>query len=73
MLDSNQFSLKGKVAIVTAGRSGIGQAIAFGFAKAGATVVITGRKMEDLEATAREIKRAGSEAFPLQSHLDKFE
>ncbi len=73
MFDLTQFSLKGKIALVTGGGRGIGQAIAFGFAKAGAKVVITSRKMEDLEATAKEIKAAGGEAFPLQSHLGKFE
>ncbi len=73
MFDLNQFSLKGKVAIVTGGGRGIGQAIAFGLAKAGAKVVITSRKMEDLEATAKEIKAAGGEAMPLQSHLGKSE
>jgi len=73
MFDLKQFSLKGKVALVTGGGRGIGQAIAFGFAKAGAKVVITSRKLEDLEATAAEIKAAGGEAFPLQSHLGKFD
>jgi len=73
MFDLNQFLLKGKIALVTGGGRGIGQAIAFGFAKAGAKVVITSRKMEDLEATAKEIKAAGGDAFPLQSHLGKFE
>jgi NAD(P)-dependent dehydrogenase (short-subunit alcohol dehydrogenase family) len=73
MFDLNQFSLKGKIALVTGGGRGIGQAIAFGFAKAGAKIVITSRKMEDLEATAAEIKAFGGEAFPLQSHLGKFE
>ena len=73
MFDLNRFSLKGKVAIVTGGGRGIGQAIAFALAKAGAKVVLTSRKIEDLEATAAEIKKAGGEAFPLQSHLGKSE
>jgi NAD(P)-dependent dehydrogenase (short-subunit alcohol dehydrogenase family) len=73
MFDLNQFSLKGKIALVTGGGRGIGQAIAFGLAKAGAKVVITSRKIEDLEATAKKIKVAGGEAIPLQSHLGKFE
>src|SRR4030042_1538955 len=73
MFDLNQFSLKGKIALIAGGGRGIGQAIAFGFAKAGAKVIITSRKIEDLEATAKEIKAFGGEAFPLQSHLGKYD
>jgi NAD(P)-dependent dehydrogenase (short-subunit alcohol dehydrogenase family) len=71
MFDISQFSLKGKVAVITGGGRGIGQAIAFAFAKAGAKVVITSRKAQDLEATANEIKAFGGEAFPLPAHLGK--
>jgi NAD(P)-dependent dehydrogenase (short-subunit alcohol dehydrogenase family) len=73
MFDLSKFSLKGKTAIVTGGGRGIGKAIAQGFAKAGAKVAITSRKMEDLEATAAEIKAFGGEAFPIPSHLGKLE
>jgi NAD(P)-dependent dehydrogenase (short-subunit alcohol dehydrogenase family) len=73
MFDLNQFSLKGKIALVTGGGRGIGQAIAFAFAKVGAKVVVTSRKAQDLEATAAEIKAFGGEAFPLPAHLGKFE
>ncbi len=73
MFDLSRFSLKGKTAIVTGGGRGIGKAIAVGFARAGAKVVITSRKIQDLEETAAEIKKAGGEAFPLQSHLGKYE
>jgi NAD(P)-dependent dehydrogenase (short-subunit alcohol dehydrogenase family) len=73
MFDLSQFSLKGKVAIVTGGSRGIGQAIAYGFAKAGAKVVITSRKAQDLEATACEMTAIGCEVLVIPAHLGKFE
>lgn len=73
MFDISQFSLEGKVAIITGGGRGIGQGIAFAFAKAGAKVVITSRKAQDLEATAAEIKAFGGEVLVLPAHLGKFE
>ncbi|HYA91586.1 MAG TPA: glucose 1-dehydrogenase [Thermodesulfobacteriota bacterium] len=73
MFDLSKFSLKGKTAIVTGGSRGIGKGVALGLAKAGAKVAVTSRKMNDLEATAAEIKKFGGEAFPLQSHLGKME
>lgn len=73
MFDMSRFSLKGKTAIVTGGGRGIGRSIAIGFAKAGAKVVITSRKIADLEATAAEIKSFGGEAFPVQAHLGKMD
>jgi NAD(P)-dependent dehydrogenase (short-subunit alcohol dehydrogenase family) len=47
--------LDGKLAIITGGGSGIGEATAHVFAQAGATVVVTGRRLEPLEAVAKAI------------------
>ena len=47
--------LDGKLAILTGGGSGIGEATAKVFAEAGATVVVTGRRSEPLEQVAKEI------------------
>ena len=55
-------SLTGKVAWVTGAGSGIGQAAAIALAKEGATVVLTGRRKEPLDATAATIKKAGGKA-----------
>lgn len=73
MFEMSKFSLQGKTAIVTGGGRGLGRAIAIGFAKAGAKVVVTSRKIEDLEATSKDIKAFGGVAFPIQSHLGKME
>jgi NAD(P)-dependent dehydrogenase (short-subunit alcohol dehydrogenase family) len=73
MFDLSQFSLTGKVAVVTGGGRGIGQAIAFGFAKAGAQVIVTSRKAPDLEATVAAIQAFGGKAFPLPAHLGKMD
>src|SRR5688572_13926479 len=54
------FSIQGKVAVVLGGTSGIGQAIARGYAKAGATVVASSRGLDKVEAEAAEIEKLGS-------------
>jgi NAD(P)-dependent dehydrogenase (short-subunit alcohol dehydrogenase family) len=50
------FSLEGKVALVTGGSRGIGKAIALGYARAGADVVVCSRKLPELEQTAEEVR-----------------
>lgn len=73
MFDMSKFSLKGRTAIVTGGSRGIGKAIATGFARQGVSVVITSRKIADLEATAEEINSFGGKAFPVQAHLARLD
>jgi NADP-dependent 3-hydroxy acid dehydrogenase YdfG len=55
-------SLQNKVVWVTGGGSGIGEAAALTLAKAGAAVVLTGRRREPLEAVADRIRAEGSAA-----------
>lgn len=54
-----QISLAGKVALVTGGSKGIGKAIAKGFADAGASVMLSSRKQEQLDDAAADIESAG--------------
>lgn len=54
--------LKGKVALITGGGSGIGESTARLMAREGAAVVLTGRREENLKNVAREITRSGGKA-----------
>ena len=61
--------LSGKVAVVVGGTSGIGRAIAHGFAQAGADVVPTSRRAEQVEAAAREIEELGRRSLRVPSDV----
>lgn len=65
----NQFSLTGKVAIVTGGSGALGSAMARGLAAAGAKVGILGRKLAKATEVAESIVAAGGTAVPLQANV----
>ncbi|MFP6664810.1 MAG: SDR family oxidoreductase [Deltaproteobacteria bacterium] len=64
------FNLKDRVAIITGGSRGIGEAIARGFVAAGAKVVIASRKQEACDGVAAEINAAGGEALAFAVNMD---
>jgi NAD(P)-dependent dehydrogenase (short-subunit alcohol dehydrogenase family) len=66
-----EFGLKGKVAIVTGGSSGIGRATAVAFAQAGANVVVAARRTQAGEETVQHLKASGGEGFFIQTDVTK--
>ncbi|HKW97329.1 MAG TPA: glucose 1-dehydrogenase [Bryobacteraceae bacterium] len=63
------FSLKGKVAVVLGGTSGIGQAIARGYARAGATTIASSRDLSKVQAEAAELEKLGSKTLRVASDV----
>jgi len=57
-------TLAGRVAIITGGGTGIGRAIAFEYARLGASVVLASRSPEHLEPTAAELRQTSGEQGP---------
>ena len=68
---NSQINLAGKVALVTGGGRGIGKAITQRLAQAGANVVIASRKLENLEATAREFASLPGRVVPMACHVGR--
>jgi NAD(P)-dependent dehydrogenase (short-subunit alcohol dehydrogenase family) len=68
------FDLSGKVAVVTGGSRGIGRAVSFALAEAGAEVVVASRKLDSCERTAVEIADAtGRRALPMAVNVSHWE
>lgn len=61
--------VKGKVALVTGGGSGIGRSTAIHLAREGAKVVIIGRRIEPLKAVSLEIERTGGQVWARVAEL----
>jgi len=64
-------SLDGRVAVVIGGTSGIGRAISLGLAEAGANVVSSSRRVEQVEDTAREIERRDRRTVRVTSDVNE--
>jgi NAD(P)-dependent dehydrogenase (short-subunit alcohol dehydrogenase family) len=59
------FNLSGRVAVVTGGTTGLGYAIALSLAEAGADVVASSRRREQVEEVAAEIEALGRRSLPV--------
>jgi 2-deoxy-D-gluconate 3-dehydrogenase len=68
-----EYSLEGKVAIVTGAGRGIGKAIALTLAEAGADITVAARTTEQIERTAEEIRKLGRRALAVPTDVTKKE
>ncbi|MCX7619187.1 SDR family NAD(P)-dependent oxidoreductase, partial [Tepidiforma sp.] len=62
------FSLKDKIILVNGGSRGIGEAMAREFARLGATVIVSSRRQDGVDAVAGAIRDAGGKALAVACH-----
>ena len=65
----SKLDLNGKSAVVIGGTSGIGRAIALGLAEAGADIAPTSRRLDQVDAMAREIEALGRRSLRATSDV----
>jgi NAD(P)-dependent dehydrogenase (short-subunit alcohol dehydrogenase family) len=68
-MSKSLFDLSGRVAVVTGGTTGLGHAIALGLAEAGADVVASSRRAEQVNAVAGEIEALGRRTLRVTSDV----
>lgn len=75
-MSKHPLSLEGRVAVIIGGTSGIGRAMSLGLAEAGADVVATGRRVEQVNEVATAIEALGRRSLRQptdQTHRDQIE
>ncbi len=70
---SELFDLSGKIAIVTGGSRGLGQALCLGLAKAGADVVVASRRLGACRDVAKQVEDLGRRALPVACDMAQWE
>ena len=68
-MTTNIFNLEGKTAVVIGGTTGIGRMLSLGLADAGADVIASARRQEQVDDTATEIERRGRQSLRLCSDV----
>ena len=68
-MNQGLFDLSGRVAVVMGGTTGLGHAIALGLAEAGADVVASSRRLEQVERMAAEIEALGRRTLRMASDV----
>ncbi len=68
-MEKSLFSLEGRTAVVIGGTTGIGHAISLGLADAGADVIASSRRLEQVERTAGEIIAKGRKTLRVTSDV----
>jgi NAD(P)-dependent dehydrogenase (short-subunit alcohol dehydrogenase family) len=68
-VSADLFDLSDKVALVTGGSRGLGREMVLAFARAGADVVVTSRKIDACDEVAREVESLGRRALAVSCHV----
>ncbi|HEU5351513.1 MAG TPA: glucose 1-dehydrogenase [Terracidiphilus sp.] len=68
-MNAGRMDLSGKIAVVTGGTSGIGRALSLGLAEAGADVVATARRSQQVNETAAAIEALGRKTLRIVSDV----
>ena len=69
----HSYSVKDKIVVITGSSQGIGKALAIGFAREGAKVVINSRKIDKLTPIVEEIQSIGAEVLAVQADMRTYD
>ena len=72
-MNSDLFDLTGRIALVTGTSRGLGQYMGRALARAGADLVITSRRLADLEPFRAEVEAIGRRAFPVELDVRNYD